>query len=192
MKKGLLLLLASTVLAVSCIGCDKKNTVSGGESVQETTVNYKENLNGNTYNGTNYKITVNDKWTILEENTGGECAFTYNDEELGETDVPTSIGVSVQDFPQDTTFDDLINQTRSGYESVKEVTIESQSFVKVCGIDGVELKLKIVGGDVDVVLDQRFVEKDGKLFMLNITYMPDRYEQVKDEIDAVLSTFEIL
>lgn len=192
MKKKLLLLFVSSLLVVSCIGCGTKKVKGGGSSIQETTVNYKENLNGNTYNGTNYNLTVNDKWTIMEKNTGGECAFTYNDEELGDYDIPTSIGVSVVDFPQNTTFDELINQTRKGYESVEGATIESQSFVEVCGIDGVMFKMKFEQDQLVTILEQKLVEKDGKLFMINVTYMPDRYDAVKDEINAVLDTLEIL
>ena len=141
------------------------------------------------YVGKTFKISANEKWTATSSE-GSDCAFTYNNAGTG---LENNVTIGVQSLNADDSADskeiaqNIIDSYKErGYSSseIEEMTFKGMKAycfdIEFDSTNGVMLKEILLKSDNNVI------------YMFHIGCSKNDYDNVKDEIDKVLDTFEII
>ncbi len=140
------------------------------------------------YVGDTYKISANDKWEATTT-SGTDCAFKY----IAKTGLEqgTVLGVQTITAGIDTfTLDEFVDAMLSQYETMDFVVVakEKTTFKNMDAY-----LIEVSSEDMDgMILRQIMFKTDKALYVFHITYVKSVYDNVKDEIDEVLNTFELI
>ena len=140
------------------------------------------------YVGDTYKINANDKWEATTT-SGTDCAFKYIAKaglEQGTIIGVQTITAGISTF----TLDEFAETMATQYETMdfKVVTNEKTTFKNMDAY-----LLEVSSEDMDeMILRQIMIKTDKALYVFHITYVDSVYDNVKNDIDEVLNTFELI
>ena len=141
------------------------------------------------YVGKTFKISANEKWTATSSE-GSDCAFTYNNEG---TELENNVTIGVQSLNADDSADskEIAQNVIDGYKErgYSSSEIEEMTFkgMKAYCFD---IEFGITNGVM--VKEILFKSDNNILYMFHIGCSKSDYDKVKDEIDKVLDTFELI
>ncbi len=189
--------------SASAVDSDSKDESSDDESSKETedessdddssdldsTSEIQSGLQGNVYETEDYKVEINDKWT-LNESAGGvlDCTFNYIDIE-DENEAATCFGIQTIDYA--ITPEDMVDQMVSTYESYGYKVLSTES-VKFNGNDAQEIMMEMESLGIKLIMRQTLISDGEKIFAINSTAVESIYDEMIDEIDEVLASFEFV
>ncbi len=189
--------------SASAVDSDSKDESSDDESSKETedessdddssdldsTSEIQSGLQGNVYETEDYKVEINDKWT-LNESAGGvlDCTFNYIDIE-DENEAATCFGIQTIDYA--ITPEDMVDQMVSTYESYGYKVLSTES-VKFNGNDAQEIMMEMESLGIKLIMRQTLISDGEKIFAINSTAVESIYDEMIDEIDEVLASFKFV
>ncbi len=141
------------------------------------------------YVGKTFKISANEKWTATSSE-GSDCAFTYNNEG---TELENNVTIGVQSLNADDSADskEIAQNVIDGYKErgYSSSEIEEMTFK---GMKAYCFDIEF-GSTNGVMLKEILFKSDNNiLYMFHIGCSKSDYDKVKDEIDKVLDTFELI
>lgn len=191
--------------SASAVDSDSKDESSEDESVEETTEDensiddssdldstseIQSGLNGNVYETENYKVEINDKWT-LNEAAGDvlDCTFNYTDIEE-ENEAGTCFGIQTIDYA--VAPEDMVDQMVATYDQLDGYNVTGTKAVKFNGNDAQEIMIEMESLGVKLIMRQTLISDGEKVYAINSTAVDSCYDEMIKEIDDVLASFEFI
>lgn len=155
----------------------------------DSTSEIQSGLQGNVYETEDYKVEINEKWT-LNESAGDvlDCTFNYTDIE-DENEAATCFGIQTIDYA--ITPEDMVDQMVSTYESYGYKVLSTES-VKFNGNDAQEIMMEMESLGIKLIMRQTLISDGEKIFAINSTAVESIYDGMIGEIDKVLASFEFV
>jgi len=190
--------------SASAVDSDSKDESSNDESSEETedessdddssdldsTSEIQSGLQGNVYETEDYKVEINEKWT-LNESAGDvfDCTFNYTDIE-DENEAATCFGIQTIGYAID--LEAMVDQMVSTYEGLDGYNVTGTKAVEFNGYDAQEIMLKVDSLGVNLIMRQTLITDGENVFAINSTAVDSCYDEMIGEIDKVLASFEFV
>lgn len=206
--KKLSALALSLMMVLSIAGCEKSDdsgkkdsssktettTTSAPESSSSTEsssdtdskANVEAGFKDGVYTTEDYTVELGSEWKKSDTSVGGMTMFTLGG------DATTNINIIKENTGKDITAEEYKNLAVAQFEKMKDYKVDNSEAATINGNDAYKVYLSAEQSSIKMNLIQGYIVKDSNVFVITLTTIADKYDEIKPSAEKILESFKVL
>lgn len=205
--KKLSALALSLIMVLSIAGCEKSDDSSKKDSSSQTETStsapesssniesssdtdskdkVEAGFKDGVYTTEDYTIELGSDWEKSDASIDGMAMFTLGG------DATTNINIIKENTGKEITAEEYKNLAVAQFEKMKDYKVDNSEAATINGNDAYKVYLSAEQASVKMNLIQGYIVKDSNVFVITLTTIADKYEDIKPSAEKILESFKVL